>query len=50
MLVRVIFLEKVAHVEWETAFASAVFILHIELDVFPGHCHIFLFFRGAWLI
>jgi len=34
VLGRVIFLERVTHVEAETVFVSAVFILHFELDVF----------------
>jgi hypothetical protein len=36
----------VAHLGWVNEFASAIFILHFELDVLPVHLP--LFFRGAW--
>lgn len=53
MLGRVIVLEKVMHVEAETVFVSAVFILHFELDVFAGHCNFFFLLKGlvhlGWL-
>jgi hypothetical protein len=37
VLGRVIFLGRFIHVEAETVFFGEVFILHFELDVFPGH-------------
>jgi len=41
------------HVEAETVFVSAVFVLHFEMDVHPGHFNFLFLLKGlvhlGWL-